>query len=45
MMKLIKIREETKQMLDKLKQYPRETYDDVVLRLALKVLKEAKESG
>ena len=39
--KLIKISEPTKKDLDNLKEYPRETYDDVVARL----VKENKEKG
>jgi len=40
----IQLHVETKDMLEKLKQHPRETYDDVILRLALETLKKCKEA-
>ena len=40
----IQLHKETKDMLEKLKQHPRETYDDVILRLTLKTLKKCKET-
>ncbi len=39
--KLIKVNELTKKMLDKIKIYPRETYDDILNRL-IKLAKEEK---
>jgi hypothetical protein len=39
----IQLRFETKEMLDKLKVHPRETYDDVIVRLAIQALKVKKE--
>jgi predicted CopG family antitoxin len=36
----IQIRFETKEMLDKIKVHARETYDDVITRLALKAMKK-----
>ena len=39
--KQIKISEKTKKNLDRLKQYPRETYEDVISRL----IKNAKNSN
>ena len=35
-LKLIGIEEKTKAQLDKLKEYPRETYDDIIKRLIIK---------
>ena len=39
----IQIRVETRDMLDKLKQFSRETWDDVIVRLAVKALKEPQK--
>lgn len=39
----IQVKFETKDMLDKVKEHPRETYDDVIVRLCLKALKEASK--
>ena len=40
----IQLHIETKDMLEKLKQHPRETYDDVISRLVTKSLKKSKEA-
>lgn len=41
----IRLRRETIKMIVRLKEYPRETYDDVVSRLCLKALKEINKKS
>jgi predicted CopG family antitoxin len=38
----IQVQEQTKKMLDELKEHPRETYDDVLMRLCRKALEASK---